>query len=244
MITTAIIPARLASKRLPKKVLISIEGKSLIQRVYESAKNTQLFDRVIIATDHMDILSHAKSFNAEVVMTAIAHQSGTDRVEECARSIQSDLIVNIQGDEPFIAKEPLKKLIDEFENQHVQIASLMHIIDDEDTINNPDNVKVITDIYGYAVYFSRSAIPFVRNSEHKVIHYKHIGVYAYRQQALSKFVSLPISYLEKTESLEQLRLIENGIKIKMVLTDYKGIGIDTYDDLEAAKQIIRDNYET
>jgi 3-deoxy-manno-octulosonate cytidylyltransferase (CMP-KDO synthetase) len=230
---TAIIPARLASTRLLNKALIQIEGKSLTQRVYEAVVGTQLFDRVIIATDHEDIYNHVKSFDAEVMMTSVSHQSGTDRVEECARSITTDLIVNIQGDEPFITKEPLELLINTFNDSDVQIASLMNVFENDD-VNNPNNVKVITDINSYAIYFSRSVIPHNRDLSNDVIYYKHIGVYAFKPEVLKMFVSLPVSNLEQIEKLEQLRLIENGYKIKMVLTDYKGIGIDTPEDLEKA----------
>jgi len=232
---TAIIPSRLGSTRLPNKALIQIEGKSLIQRVYEAVARTHLFDRVTIATDHEDIYNHVKSFNAEVMMTSVSHQSGTDRVEECARNITTDLIVNIQGDEPFITKEPLELLINVFNDSDVQIASLMNVFDNNDDVLNPNNVKVITDINSYAIYFSRSVIPHNRDLSNDVIYYKHIGVYAFKPEALKLFVSLPVSNLEQIEKLEQLRLIENGYKIKMVLTDYKGIGIDTPEDLEKAR---------
>jgi 3-deoxy-manno-octulosonate cytidylyltransferase (CMP-KDO synthetase) len=234
---TAIIPSRLASTRLPNKALIDIEGKSLIQRVYEAVFSTQLFDRVIIATDHDDIYKHAKSFDAEVLMTSVSHQSGTDRVEECARGIETDLIVNIQGDEPFITKEPLEKLVDAFNDSDVQIASLMNVFENTDDVNNPNNVKVITDMKGDAIYFSRSVIPFNRDLSTDVIYYRHIGVYAFRPEALKMFVSLPVSNLEQIERLEQLRLIENRYKIKMVMTEYQGIGIDTPEDLEKARHI-------
>jgi len=232
---TAIIPSRLASTRLPQKALVEIEGKSLIQRVYEAVLNTNLFDKVIIATDHEDIYYHAKSFCAEVMMTSPNHQSGTDRVEESANQINTDMIVNVQGDEPFITKEPLERLIDAFRNPEVEIASLMHIFDDKMDVNNPNCVKVITDVNDYAIYFSRSAIPYNRDSIDDMVYYKHVGVYAFRPDALKQFVSLPISNLERIEKLEQLRLIENGYKIKMVLTEYKGIGIDTPEDLDKAR---------
>jgi len=232
---TAIIPSRLASTRLPQKALVEIEGKSLIQRVYEAVLNTNLFDMVIIATDHEDIYKHAQSFNAQVMMTSPKHQSGTDRVEECVNQINTDLIVNVQGDEPFITKEPLERLIEAFRCPEVEIASLMHIFDDKKDVNNTNYVKVITDVNDYAIYFSRSVVPYNRDSIDDMIYYKHVGVYAFRPDALKQFVSLPVSNLERVERLEQLRLIENGYKIKMVLTEYKGSGIDTPEDLEIAR---------
>lgn len=239
---TAVIPARFSSTRLPGKPLHLIAGKSLIQRVYEAVFATNLFNKVIIATDHSDIYSHAKSINAEVVMTSINHQSGTDRVEECVRNIETDLIINIQGDEPFITKEPLKSLISVFNNKNVNVASMMHILLKDSDIQNSNNVKVVVDSFSNALYFSRSAIPFFRNDDIQIIridYFKHIGIYAFRPEMLRKFVALPVSKLEKIEKLEQLRLLENGYKIKMVLTDYTGIGIDTPEDIEKAEQLLK-----
>jgi len=241
---TAIIPSRYSSTRLPNKPLRLIAGKSLIQRVYEAVLSTKLFDRIVIATDHEEIFKHALSFRAEVMMTSVAHQSGTDRIEECAKAIKTDLIVNVQGDEPFITKEPLKKLIAAFACPQVNIASMMHLFEKTDDINNPNFVKVITDKNSDAIYFSRSVIPFDRDSSGDTAYFKHIGVYAFRPEMLALFVALPVSRLEQIEKLEQLRLIENGHKIKMVLTEYKGIGIDTIDDLERAILIAEKSDET
>ena len=232
---TAIIPARYSSTRLPAKPLKLIEGKSLIQRVYEAVAETNLFDRIIIATDHEEIYNHALPFRAETMMTSPTHQSGTDRIEECARQIKTDLIVNVQGDEPFITKEPLEKLLNSFGD--IAIASLMHILEDVDDIKNPNFVKVVTDKDSNAIYFSRSPIPFNRDNVSEVVYYKHIGVYAFRPEALTAFVELPQGILEQVERLEQLRFLENGYKIKMVLTNYTGIGIDTHEDLKKAEVI-------
>jgi 3-deoxy-manno-octulosonate cytidylyltransferase (CMP-KDO synthetase) len=239
--TIAIIPARFASVRLPAKPLRLIAGKSLIHRVYDAVQNTGLFDRVIVATDHVDIYQHVHTFHAEVVMTSIEHQSGTDRIAECVDKFKiekNSVIVNVQGDEPFISYEPLKHLIETFNDTTVECASLMHTIEDSIVIHNPNNVKVVVDNFSNAIYFSRSVIPFNRDNGNDIdmqMYYQHIGVYAYRPELLLKFVRLPMGHLERIEKLEQLRLLENGHKIRMVLTDYTGIGIDTEDDLRVAE---------
>jgi len=229
---TAIIPARYASTRLPKKPLRLINGKSLIQTVYDAVVDTNLFNRIIIATDHHEIFTHVKSFNADVMMTSVEHNSGTDRIEECSRNINTDLIINVQGDEPFITKEPLEKLILATHDCSVfHAASLMTLFSKDDDVQNINFVKVVCDVNSDALYFSRSVIPCDRDKEGNVVFYRHIGVYAYKPEILKEFVRLPQGNLEKIEKLEQLRLLENGYKIRMVLTDYNGIGIDTEDDL-------------
>ena len=227
---TAIIPARYASTRLPGKPLIKISGKTLIQHVFEAVVNTNLFHRIIIATDNIDIYNHAIKINAETIMTSERHLSGTDRIEEAARNINTDLIINVQGDEPFITKEPLINLIEVFKDNNITTASLM-TFGNKNEINNPNIVKVVCDNNSNALYFSRSVIPFNRDSVDEAVFYRHIGVYAYRPEILKMFVKLPTGKLENLEKLEQLRLLENGYKIRMVLTDYKGIGIDTPEDL-------------
>ena len=241
MHTVAIIPARYASTRLPVKPLKLIAGKTLIQRVWEATINTGLFDKVIIATDHEEIANHVRSFNAQVMMTAPDNNTGTDRIEECARSINTDLIVNVQGDEPFICREPLKKVIDAFADPQVQVASIMSLIENENDLHNPACVKVIVDKNLDAIYFSRATIPFNRDKIDNIKYYKHFGVYAYRPEMLKTFVALPQGTLEQIEKLEQLRLLENGYKIRMVLTEYRGMGIDTPEDIRAAEEIL--NYE-
>jgi 3-deoxy-manno-octulosonate cytidylyltransferase (CMP-KDO synthetase) len=236
----AIIPARCASTRLPAKPLYQIAGKSLIHRVYDAVRSTDLFDRVIVATDHVDIYNHVLSFGAEVCMTDVSHISGTDRVAECVDILADEIdtenlvIVNVQGDEPFITREPLSALIDVFSGCTVKCASLMHEMTDAKDIENSNFVKVIVDKNSDAIYFSRSVIPHDRDKT-GVRYYKHIGVYAYRYDMLKTFVNLPTSNLELVEKLEQLRLIENGYRIRMVLTEYQGIGIDTIDDVKNAE---------
>jgi len=238
MNVVAVVPARYASVRLPKKPLQMLKGKSLIQRVYEAVLSTQLFDRVIVATDHPEIYSHCMTFGAQVKMTSPTHASGTDRMNEVVSDLTTDLAINIQGDEPFITREPLKLLIDAFFDESVVCASLMHPFADIADVQNPNNVKVIVDSRSDAIYFSRSVIPYDRDYTQNITYFKHIGVYAYRPETLKQFVALPKGRYEEIERLEQLRLIENGINIKMVLTDYYGIGIDTPEDLILAEKML------
>jgi len=241
MNTVAVIPARYASVRLPQKPLQMLAGKSLIQRVYEAVTHTNLFEKVIIATDHPVIFTHCLGFQAEVKMTSPKHNSGTDRMHEALQGIDCDIAINIQGDEPFITKEPLEKLISAFTDDSVNCASLMHTFDDATDAQNPNFVKVIVDNRSDAIYFSRSVIPYDREHTQNVTYYKHIGVYAYRPDTLKLFVSFPKGRYEAIECLEQLRLLENGIKIRMVQTEYRGIGIDTLEDLHKAEEWLVDS---
>jgi len=236
---TAVIPARYGSTRLKIKPLQIIAGKTLIHRVYEATLLANIFDRIIIATDHNDIFLHTQTFNAECVMTSPDHQTGTDRIEECCRNIKTDLIVNIQGDEPFIREEPLKILIKAFDDPNVKVASIMSAFKNQKDILDPSCVKVIVNVKSDAIYFSRSVIPFDRDHSMNFSYYKHFGVYAYRPDMLKIFVNIPISNLEQIERLEQLRLIENCYNIRMVITDYEGIGIDTPEDILKAEEIIK-----
>jgi 3-deoxy-manno-octulosonate cytidylyltransferase (CMP-KDO synthetase) len=197
---------------------------------------TGLFDRVIGATDHDEILGYVRSFQGEAMMTSPDHPTGTDRIEEVSRYIKTDLIVNVQGDEPFIAKKPLQDVIAAFDDPEVKIASIMAPFTED--ITNPANVKVIVDNKSDAIYFSRSVIPFNRDNAEGVVYYKHFGVYAFRPEMLRVFVSLKPGVLEQIERLEQLRLLENGYKIRMVLTEYEGIGIDTAEDIKKAEQML------
>jgi 3-deoxy-manno-octulosonate cytidylyltransferase (CMP-KDO synthetase) len=246
MHTVAIIPARYASTRLPAKPLHLVAGQTLIQRVYTSVFQTKLFQKVIIATDHQGIFQHAQSFGADAMMTSIEHISGTDRIAECAENIDTDLIVNVQGDEPFITREPLEKLIKAFFDPVVNCASLMHCFENYRDVHNPNHVKVIVDNLSNAIYFSRSVIPYDRDGGATdtqfptTRYYKHIGVYAFRPKMLQMFVGLPAGKLEQIERLEQLRLIENGYQIRMIQTDYQPIGIDTIDDVAIAEKRLLD----
>lgn len=234
----AIIPARYDSTRFPGKPLAKLGNKYIIQHVYEQAIKSGLFADVIVGTDDQRIFEAVNNFNGNVVLTSKRHKSGTDRVAEVCNKLLScndaDVIVNVQGDEPFINETPLKMLIEAFDDQSVQVASLMHELNND--IENPNNVKVVCDKESNALYFSRAVIPFAQES--KTSYHKHIGVYAFRRKTLFEFVKLSESKLEKIEKLEQLRLLENGYNIRMVHTSYKGIGIDTPEDLKNAEQLL------
>jgi 3-deoxy-manno-octulosonate cytidylyltransferase (CMP-KDO synthetase) len=230
----AVIPARYASTRFPGKALAIINGKPMIQHVYEAAMKADFFSEVIVATDDDRIFETVKNFNGHVVMTSSRHQSGSDRIAEVISDRECDVVFNIQGDEPFITQQPLLDLNNVFNDPTVQVASLMHEFNDLCDVENPGNVKVICDRFGNAIYFSRAVIPFDRDGNFPFKYWKHIGVYAYLKKTLLRFVATPQSTLERTESLEQLRFLENGIPIRMVKTDYLGIGIDTPADLEKA----------
>ena len=234
----AIIPARFDSTRFPGKPLAKLGNKYIIQHVYEQAQKSGLFTEVIVGTDDQRIFEAVNGFGGKVTLTSKRHKSGTDRVAEVCNKMScckdADVIINVQGDEPFITKEPLRKLIEAFDDSEVMVASLMHEANTD--IENRNIVKVVCDENNNALSFSRSPIPHVRTS--KTGYFKHIGVYAFRRKTLFEFIKLPESKLEKLEKLEQLRLLENGFKIKMVLTSYKGIGIDTPQDLEKAEKMI------
>ena len=233
----ALIPARYNSTRFPGKPLALLKGKPINQYVYERVANSGLFNTVCVATDNISILETVKSFGGKAVLTKESHPSGSDRIAEALQYFpQAELVFNVQGDEPLIEKEPLQKLISAFEDRKVQMASLMTVIEDREMIYNPNIVKVVTDTQNYALYFSRSVIPFQRDSQIDLKYYRHIGVYAYSPECLHRFVYLSPSILERTEKLEQLRALENGIPIKMVETSYQGIGIDTPQDLKTIEK--------
>ncbi len=235
---TAVIPARYASTRFPAKALALLAGKPVIEHVYRAVVDTAIFDRVLIATDSEIILSAARLFGAEAVLTSESHQSGSDRIAEAVQNLDTDVVVNVQGDEPLIDFSSLQKLKAVFSGPTIQVASLYARIESDADLLNPNIVKVITDAAGDAIYFSRSPIPFNRDQCPDVRYCRHIGVYAYRKQTLLRFVKLPVSSLEAVEKLEQLRLIENRIPIRMVETSYQGIGIDTPEDLIFVEKII------
>ena len=237
----AVIPARYASTRFPAKLMQDLGGKTVIRRTYEAAVNTNLFDDVFVVTDSDLIFDEIISNGGKAIMSIKQHESGSDRIAEAIENMEVDLVINVQGDEPFINKEPLEKLISIFKNdseKKVDLGSLMFQIKDKEEINNPNNVKVITDQQGFALYFSRSVIPFPRDENAGVRYMKHIGIYAFRKQALLDFYSLPMLSLEASEKLEQLRYLEYGKRIKMVETTHGSIGIDTKEDLEKARKLI------
>jgi 3-deoxy-manno-octulosonate cytidylyltransferase (CMP-KDO synthetase) len=216
-------------------------GKTVIRRTYEAAVSTNLFDDVFVVTDSELIYKEIISNGGKAIMSIKEHESGSDRIAEAIENMDVDLVINVQGDEPFINKKPLEELIEVFKNdveKKVDLGSLMFQITDKEEINNPNNVKVITDQEGFALYFSRSVIPFPRDENAGVRYMKHIGIYAFRKQALLDFYSLPMLSLEASEKLEQLRYLEYGKRIKMVETTHGSIGIDTEEDLEKARKLI------
>jgi 3-deoxy-manno-octulosonate cytidylyltransferase (CMP-KDO synthetase) len=237
----AVIPARYASTRFPAKLMQDLGGKTVIQRTYESATNTGLFDDVFVVTDSILIYDEIINNGGKAIMSVKEHESGSDRIAEAVEKLEVDIVVNVQGDEPFINKEPLVKLLEVFRNdfdRKVDLASLMFQINDTEEIDNPNNVKVVTDQNGFALYFSRSVIPYPRDTTVGVRYMKHIGIYAFRKEALLDFYRLPMKSLEASEKLEQLRYLEFGKRIKMVETDQGSIGIDTPEDLEKARKLV------
>ena len=237
----AVIPARYASTRFPAKLMQDLGGKTVILRTYQAAVSTNLFDDVFVVTDSNLIYDEIISNGGKAIMSIKEHESGSDRIAEAVTNLEVDIVVNVQGDEPFINKEPLEKIIEIFKNDSnnsIDLASLMREIKDEEEINNPNNVKVVVDQNNFALYFSRSVIPYAREKNVGVRYFQHIGIYAFRKQALLDFYSLPMKSLEASEKLEQLRYLEFGKRIKMVETNHIGIGIDTLDDLEKARKMI------
>ena len=235
----AVIPARFGSTRFPGKALAILRGKPIIQHVFERVQASGLFSVVMVATDHAKIAETVLRFGGNIAMTSDNLQSGTDRIAEALQYIpDADLIVNVQGDEPLIETRALADLIKAFQSEQVQMASLMTKVTDESMLQNPNIVKLVVDSDANALYFSRSAIPFDRDGQGGVNYLRHIGVYAYRRDVLGKFVHLPMRKLEQIEKLEQLRALENGIPIRMVYSDYQGIGIDTPEDLERVERLI------
>ena len=233
----AIIPARYESSRFPGKPLKLLKNKMIIQHVYENVLNSNIFEKVIVATDDMRIYSAVKKFGGDAKMTDKNHQSGSDRVAEVCENLDADIVVNVQGDEPFIDKKTLNEIVRAFNDKNVAIASLMHNINSIEA-ENPNVVKVVVQNNMDAIYFSRSKIPYNRDGTN-CNYFGHIGVYAFKKKALLDFVKLKKSHLEGLEKLEQLRLLENNYKIRMVLTDYQGIGIDSPDDLELATKMMK-----
>lgn len=238
----ALIPARFAATRFPGKLMQKLGDKTIIQHTYENTKATMLFDEVIVVTDSEIIFKEIIENGGYAIMSKKQHESGSDRIAEAIEDLSVDIVVNVQGDEPFVKKELLQDLLtafnDTFPPENVQVASLMHELKTAQDIENPNHVKVVTDKNKNALYFSRSVIPYQRDKNAAVTYYKHIGIYAFRKEALMNFTFWEISPLEEVEKLEQLRYLENGIKIKMVVTDEAPISIDTPEDFEKAKRLI------
>lgn len=237
MKTIVIIPARYASTRFPGKPLADIGGMTMIQRVYEQAVKSGVAEKVLVATDDKRIFSHVKDFLGQVVMTSAEHKSGTDRCFEALEKTgeEYDVVINLQGDEPFVQPEQLHKLAECFSDSNCKIATLIKKIENEEDIENQNVVKVVKDINNYALYFSRSIIPFNRENEKMSRYFKHLGLYAYKAETLKDITSLQASSLELAESLEQLRWLESGYKIKVAETELESIAIDTPLDLKRAQ---------
>ena len=237
-----IIPARYASTRFPGKPLALLGGKPVIQHVYE--KVAAVLEAAYVATDDERIYDVVKSFSGQVVMTRTDHKSGTDRIEEAIEKIGGDVVVNVQGDEPFVAKSQLDTICHCFDDPTTQIATLGKPFESMEAVQNPNSPKIVVDNMGFAMYFSRSVIPYVRGKEKSswLTHYpflKHLGIYAYRKDVLRQITQLPQSSLEIAESLEQLRWLQNGFKIKVGTTDVETVGIDTPQDLERAEEFLK-----
>ena len=237
MKTLGVIPARYGAQRFPGKPLALIAGKPLVQRVYEQARQAQRLDRVVVATDDLRIADAVKKFGGEVVMTPSTCPSGTDRAAEVARQSDCDRIVNIQGDEPLMRPEMIDQLVDGLGDS--DMATLARPIESAEILADPNNVKVVFAHNGNALYFSRHPIPFVRDTGATTKHFRHLGIYAYQREFLLKFVQLPQSALEQAEKLEQLRALENGFTIKVLVTPYDSVGVDVPADVQRVEEILR-----
>ncbi|WP_093672883.1 3-deoxy-manno-octulosonate cytidylyltransferase [Tenacibaculum sp. MAR_2009_124] len=238
----AMIPARYDATRFPGKLMKDLGGEPVIVKTYKAAVNSQLFDSVYVVTDSDIIKDSLITSGGNVIMSKKEHDCGSDRIAEAVEDMDVDIVINVQGDEPFIDTESLKKLIDVFEkdnDNNIDLASLKVKLTDSKEIKNPNNVKVITDNYGFALYFSRSVIPNLRDKTSNTNYYKHKGVYAFRKSALIDFYNTPMTPLEMSEKIECIRYLEVGKKIKMIETSVESIGIDTPDDLEKAIQFIK-----
>ena len=232
------IPARYAATRFPAKLMQMLGDKTVILHTYNNTVATNLFDEVMVVTDSEIIFNEITSHGGKAVMSIKEHESGSDRIAEAIANIEVDIVVNVQGDEPFVQKEPLEKLLQVFEDENVQVASLMQVLHEEKMIADPNYVKVAVDKNFNALMFSRSPIPYHRDKNLTPVYYEHIGVYAFRKQALLNFTAWPITPLEASEKIECLRYLENGISLKMIVTEYMGVEIDTPEDLVRAASLL------
>ena len=235
----AFIPARYAATRFPAKLMQALGTKTVIRHTYDNTVATGLFDEVYVVTDSEIIFNEITSHGGKALMSKKEHKSGSDRIAEAIEHLDIDIVVNVQGDEPFVKKEPLEKLIAVFNDKNVEVASLMQALTNTDLIADPNYVKVAVDKNMNALFFSRSVIPYARNTEIAIPYYEHIGVYAFKKQALLNFTSWPISPLEAAEKIECLRYLENGVPMKMVVTSYMGVEIDTPEDLIKAAKLLK-----
>lgn len=237
----ALIPARLGATRFPAKMLAPIKCKSVIRRTYESAVRTGLFAEVIVVTDSDEIMHEIVSHGGKAVKSKREYESGTDRIAEVAADMEADVFVNVQGDEPFVQREPLAQLLQLFagaDGAQVQVASLVQALTDAALVQDPNYVKVALSLAGDALFFSRSVIPYPRNTAMTIPYYEHIGVYAFRKQALMNFTNWPMTPLEAAEKVECLRFLEHGIPMRMAITQYMGVEIDTPEDILRAERLM------
>ena len=234
----AFIPARYAATRFPAKLMQTLGDKTVIRHTYDNTVATGLFDSVYVVTDSEIIFNEITQHGGNAIMSKRSHESGSDRIAEAVQDLDIDIVVNVQGDEPFVKREPLEKVIAVFSDAKVQVASLMQVLTDSALIQDPNYVKVAVDKNNNALFFSRSVIPYPRSTESAITYYEHIGVYAFQKQALLNFTNWPMSPLEAAEKIECLRYLENGVSIKMVVTEYMGVEIDTPADLIKAAKLL------
>ncbi len=240
----ALIPARLGATRFPGKMLAPIKGKSVIRRTYESAVNTGLFDEVVVVTDSDEILNEIINNGGKAVKSKREYESGTDRIAEVAAEMTADIFVNVQGDEPFVQREPLAQLLELFKGNDgagVQVASLVQLLTDPELIKDPNYVKVALDLKNNALFFSRSVVPYPRDTKIDIPYYEHIGVYAFRKEALMNFTNWAMTPLEAAEKVECLRFLEHGVCMRMAVTQYMGVEIDTPEDVVRAEALMDKN---
>jgi 3-deoxy-manno-octulosonate cytidylyltransferase (CMP-KDO synthetase) len=234
----AMIPARYAATRFPAKLMQVLGDKTVIRHTYDATMATGLFDEVVVVTDSDIIFTEITAAGGKAVMSKHEHESGSDRIAEAAADMDVDIIVNVQGDTPFVKREPLEKLLQQFNDPSVQVASMMQVLTQQEEIDDPNFVKVAVDKNMNSLFFSRSVIPYPRDKNAPVTFYEHIGVYAFRKKALMSFTQWPMTPLEAAEKIECLRYLENGIPLRMIVVDYMGVEIDTPEDLERAAGLL------
>jgi 3-deoxy-manno-octulosonate cytidylyltransferase (CMP-KDO synthetase) len=234
----AFIPARYAATRFPAKLMQMLGDKTVIRHTYDNTKATGLFDEVYVVTDSPLIFNEIVSNGGKAIMSKKEHESGSDRIAEAIKNLEIDIVVNVQGDEPFVKREPLEQVLACFEDSTVKVASLMQVLTSQALIQDPNYVKVAVDKNWNALFFSRSVIPYPRSTDIAITYYEHVGVYAFKKQALIDFTNWPMSPLEAAEKIECLRYLENGVSIKMAVTNYMGIEIDTPEDLIKATSLL------
>ncbi len=235
----AFIPARYAATRFPAKLMQMLGDKSVIRHTYDNTKATGLFDEVYVVTDSEIIFNEIVSNGGKAIMSKKTHESGSDRIAEAVENLDIDIVVNVQGDEPFVKREPLERVLACFEDSTVKVASLMQVLNNQASIEDPNYVKVVVDKKWNALFFSRSVIPYPRSTDIAITYYEHVGVYAFKKQALINFTHWPMSPLEAAEKIECLRYLENGVSIKMAVTNYMGVEIDTPEDLIKAAELLK-----